>query len=497
MTTITPTALDAATARVEELRQAVRQREQELAEFYDRIGDRTATRGESERLDNLSRAVQNARTAHDEAKSAWRSAMADAVASGTITRESGDGAKSFNVNRGALAEPWDYQRDMGEATYTRDRALAAVERAAEVPDEGRQLATELVEQANLKSDPAGLSYRWAIASGSPAYLSAFRKFMRDPEAAHFTFDAAERAAFSEVRDLSRAMGEGSVGAGGAMVPQALDPAIILTNNGNDNSFRQVSKVVRIATKTWEGVSSAGVTAEWLAESTEVADASPTLSQPSITPVRADAHIQASFELADDTAISSEISGLIADARSNLEATAFATGTGSTQPYGIVTALQLVTASRVAGSSGAAGAADFVLADVYAVDDALPARAQANASWHAAKAIHNKIRRFGEGSTANSAFWADLGQGVPPQLLGHPAYVASGMDTTVVSGSNDDVLVLGDFRHFVIVDNVASHMVYNPLVLGSNRRPVGEVSWTYFWRVGSDCVNPAMFRMLRL
>ena len=321
--------------------------------------------------------------------------------------------------------------------------------------------------------------------------------MRDPEAAHYAFSEAERTAFSEVRDLSRAMGEGSVGAGGAMIPQSLDPAIILTNDGAANAFRKVSRTVRIATQTWSGVSSAGVTAEWLGEATEVADASPTLAQPTITPVRADAYIQASFELADDTTISGEISGLMADARANIENTAFAVGTGSTQPIGIVTALNLVTASRVAGTSGAAGAADFVLADIYAVDDAVPARAQGNASWMASKPILNKIRRFGEGSTANAAFWTDIGGGLPPQLLGHPAYIASGMDSTIVSGSTDNVLVLGDFRNFVIVDNVASHMVVNPLVLGSNRRPTGEQAWVYFWRTGSDCVNASQFRMLRL
>lgn len=444
----------------------------------------------------------------DEALAAVRAERVKRVTSSDFMVETGDGAAAAtasraainapNINRNRYSDPWDYQRSGSVPSGDlRGRALAAVERSAGGTDENRQLATLVVEESTIENDPAGLASRWAIGSSSPAYLSAFHKFARDPEGAHYDFDAAERAAFSEVRGLSRAMGEGSVGAGGAMVPQSLDPAIILTNNGMQESFRQVSTVKRIATQTWSGVTSAGVTAEWTAEAAEAADASPTLAQPTITPVRGDAWLQASFEFTDDTSFTSEISALMADARANLEGTAFAVGTGSTQPKGIVTALQLVTASRVAGSSGAAGAADFVLADVYALDDALPARAQANASWMGAKPIYNKVRRFGEGTVGGATLWTDLGPGQPPSLLGHSAYVASGMDSTITSGSNDDILVLGDFRHFYIVDNVGSHIVYDPLVKGANRRPTGEVGWFYFWRTGSDCVNPSQFRMLRI
>ena len=200
----------------------------------------------------------------------------------------------------------------------------------------------------------------------------------------------------------------------------------------------------------------------------------------------------------DASLSGEIAMLIADAKGRLEATAHATGSGSGQPYGIVTALGLTTASRVAGSSGAAGAADFVLADVYAVKNALPPRYRPNASWVGEQTNIDKIRRFGEGSTGAAAFWADLAVDTPPLLLGKPVYESSAMDSTIVSGSNDDVLIIGDFRHgFVLVDRMGLELVYNPLVLGSNRRPSGEVAWVAFWRHGADSVDDNAFRMLRL
>jgi hypothetical protein len=133
----------------------------------------------------------------------------------------------------------------------------------------------------------------------------------------------------------RAMSEGAGGtsttAGGYMVPPFLDPAIILTNVGVSNPFRGIATIKTITTATWKGVTSAGVTAEWTAESSEMTDASPTVAQPTITPVRADCYIQASFEMIEDTNLTSELAMLFADARDRLEGTAFAWGTGSTQP----------------------------------------------------------------------------------------------------------------------------------------------------------------------
>ena len=66
-------------------------------------------------------------------------------------------------------------------------------------------------------------------------------------------------------------------------------------------------------------SSAGVTAEWMTESTEVSDASPTIAQPSITLFKGDAYIQASWELIQDAPdLVNEVGRLIVDAKDRLE-----------------------------------------------------------------------------------------------------------------------------------------------------------------------------------
>lgn len=415
-------------------------------------------------------------------------------------REHGDGTRDagFQVQR-PTDDPFEYRSAVqaidsphARGTELRGRALKAAEVAPHMTTEQRQAVTLLIESDSAQHDsegnqlaPEGARSQWILDHGSEEYHEAFREAMRNPIRPNLS-RFSERAALS----LTGANG-------GYFMPFTLDPSVILTNDGTQNPFRMISRTVTTTTKEWNGISSAGVTAEWIAEATQVADASPTFAQPNIPVHKADAYVQASIEVIADTAVSGELTGLIQDAKDRLESTAFAVGTGSGQPTGIVTNLNLTTTSRVAGSSGAAGAADLTIADIYAVDNDLGPRYRQNASWVGNHAIGNRIRRLLSDSASPNAFWADFGQGLPPNLIGYPFYQSSAMDSTIVSGSNDEVLILGDFRNYVIVDRMGVEMAYEPLVKGGNGRPTGEVGWVAFWRVGGESVNDAAFRALRL
>ena len=85
-----------------------------------------------------------------------------------------------------------------------------------------------------------------------------------------------------------------------------------------------------------GVTSAGVTAGWLAEGTVSSDNTPTLGQLVITPQKEAQWIMASFEEVADSDISNQVPALIADAFDRLEEIAFTTGSGSGQPFGAIT-----------------------------------------------------------------------------------------------------------------------------------------------------------------
>jgi HK97 family phage major capsid protein len=71
----------------------------------------------------------------------------------------------------------------------------------------------------------------------------------------------------------------------------------------------------------------------------------------------------------------------------------------------------------------------------------------------------------------------------PVMLGKPVLESTSVLGVYTTGSK--VLVYGDLRQFYIVDRVGMSIVYDPVVLGSNRRPTGQGAWYAFWRVGSD------------
>lgn len=187
--------------------------------------------------------------------------------------------------------------------------------------------------------------------------------------------------------------------------------------------------------------------------------------------------------------------MFADAKSNLEATAFATGTGDEQPTGILTALfrDSVTASTTVTvtTDGQFGAVD-----VFATLNQLGARWRPNASWVASIDVLNEIRNFGaDDKLAHET--VDLTQGYSFALLGRPAYDGSGFPDFTGTTAAANILTLGDFRNYVVFDRTASMRVeLVPHMLGSNRLPNGLRGVWSWWRTGADSVNSKAFKFLR-
>lgn len=368
----------------------------------------------------------------------------------------------------------------------RSRALTAID------DAGEEITAEQQERAErlIRGDRRGRIAQHILLTGSPDYARAFESLLAN-SGNPALLDGDELEAYKLAEAHRRAMSLTDA-AGGFLVPFTLDPTIILTNAGSANPFRQISTVRTITTDTWNGVSSAGVTAGWLAEADEVTDDSPSFGQPTITPHKAAAWVQGSFEVLADSGFAAEVGPLLADAKDNLEAAAFATGSGTGQPKGVVTAVAAVAGSVV----DSAAALSYTVDDVYALDAALPPRHRntANPSWVASKATINATRQFDD--AGGSSFWANLGMGQPEQLLGAPIYESSAMSSALTT-STSKPLIVGDFRQLYIVDRVGMTMVYEPLVKGANGRPTGEAGWFCYWRVGSDVVNPDAFRLLNI
>lgn len=360
----------------------------------------------------------------------------------------------------------------------RARAISAVE-DMEGPDRYKEAAVEVIE-----SGARGVA-ALALLTGSPAYRSAFEKFLQHPQQFQ-AFLTPEEA------DAMRTAMSTTVGNGGYAIPFLLDPTVILTSNGTTNPMRQISRIVRGVSNKWQGLTSAGVTAEWKGEGSEAADASPTFTQPAITAYLADAYAFGSYEIFQDSDLATDLPMLMQDAKDNLEADGFVVGSGSGAPKGVVTAVTAVTASRVAPTT----AGTFTTAsraDVDKVIEAVPPRNRSRASWLANYTTYGIIRRMD--TAGGGSFWANLGANQPQELLGRPIYEASAMVSAATTGSN--ILIAGDFSNYVIYDRIGMTVEYIPNVVGSNGRPTAQRGFFATWRVGGDAVNPNAFRVLKL
>lgn len=382
--------------------------------------------------------------------------------------------------------PWDlsevrtFARSKGEvAQELRARALSAIEKMSGANDKVRAAATDIIERFD---DSDSKIARMCLATSSPEYLRAWSKMATNR--GHMVTPEEQGA-------LERAMSL-TDSAGGYLVPFQLDPTVIITSNGSRNQIRQVARQVVATGDVWNGVSSGAVSWSWDSETTEVSDDTTTFAQPTVPVHKAAGFVPISIEALEDEAnVTQEVARLLAFGKDTLEAAAFATGTGSGQPTGIVVAL-------TGGSSVVASATTdtFAAADIYALETALPARYRANSAFLAHKAWYNRVRQFDTGGGAQ--LWERIGAGQPAELLGRPALEAEDMDSSLTALSDNLVMILGDFENYVIADRVGMSIEFIPhlFATGANR-PSGQRGWYAYYRVGADSVADGAFRMLNV
>ncbi|WP_239404652.1 phage major capsid protein [Frankia sp. Cj3] len=386
-------------------------------------------------------------------------------------------------NRDPFADLQRVEQRLVQRGELRERALDAIERANKAGDLEHDYAEEATRRAQADSGIA----RHVLLTGSEQYREAFRAYLTDPE--------------GEVRRTALSL---TVANGGYLLPYILDPTIVLTNAGSANPYRRISNVKQTTSNAWQGVSSAGVTAAWLAEGVAAADASPTVGQIQITPVKGSAWVFGSFEVLQDTNFGEQLPRLLGDAKDRLEESAFAVGTGTAQPLGVLSALG--TGQKVAAVLGTGGAFNGTggtgapQLDVYNTMASLPARFRQSdrTAWIAN--ITNITRIRGIDQYGGSSFWANFGQDQPEQLLGKSIYESTSITTTAATGTGTGsaALLFGDFNEFYIVDRVGTSMIYDPLVKGTGANanvPTGQSGWYYYWRTSSGVSTANAFRWL--
>ncbi|MGA1076723.1 MAG: phage major capsid protein, partial [Ilumatobacteraceae bacterium] len=327
---------------------------------------------------------------------------------------------------------------------------------------------------------------WAralIARSSDVYESAWGKAVTGRA---FDLTSEERVALSTVTNAN----------GNFLVPTHLDPTVILSNDGSSNNIRAISRVVtltRPGDTSWQGITSAGVTASFDAQLTEVSAASPPFSQPSIAVHKAQAFVMASIEATEDIAgLQTEILTMFADARDRLEGAAHATGSGSNQPTGIFTALDDNTNVEIVSDTAAA----IFKEDLDEVYRSVPVRFRSRSSWLMHPIWALEIQNLG--SAVSNKFTTELTQGTATQLYGRPVVESDDAPAVVTTTVRDNRIVFGDFQNYVIVDKPGSFAVeYIPQLFNTgNNLPDGRRGWYAYWRTGADSVVDTAFRLLQ-
>lgn len=398
-----------------------------------------------------------------------------------------------NFNRGTIASA-DVDPMRATRSEARDAALRLTERleADHVDDNVRGQLEQAIKGRSVK-DERGAVAGLVLTTSNDAYRSAFQKGLAG---AQNLWTNEEREAVLRAQEWRAALGLADAN-GGYGVPTHLDPTLILTNDGSNGAVRGLARVERITTNQWNGLSSAGVTAGFAAEMTEVGDNSPTFGAPQVNAHKAQAFVQGSIEIVQDfRGLEGEVMMMFADAKDRLEAVKFVNGAGdaSNEPYGIITALD-GGAQEVAPTTVEV----FADEDILKTKNAIAARWRSSAVWVANPGTIDAIRAFG---SADWNYLVDLGAGQPRQLLGYALYDDDAMDDSndINAGATADnhILLFGDFRNYLIAERVGMAVEFVPHLFNTaNNLPDGRRGWYAYWRVGADSINDKGFVVLNV
>jgi HK97 family phage major capsid protein len=411
----------------------------------------------------------------------------EAVRSAALNRpatESGDGAKFGAPEVMRRVDPFEVLRTGAVGMNQREIKRAMIDgnlKALEDKDVEGENQAHFERVIKRHAD----DFAWAgniLARSRPEYESGWAKLMMGrPE----LLDELERTAMSS----------GSNTNGGYLIPTHLDPTIILTNSGTSNVIRGISRVVTLTEgTTWNGVTSAGVTASWDGELVEVSDDTPTFGRVSVATNVAQSFVQASISAFQDiSGLQSDVMMMFADARDRLEGAAHATGSGSSnQPKGIVTALDASTSVEVTSTT----AATIGLVDLHALYRAVPVRWRGRGTWLMNPLYSLAVKALG--TAISASYSGDLREPVAGRILGRPLVESDDMPTTQTTTALDNEIIYGDFSNYLIVDKPGSMSVeFIPHLFNtSNNLPDGRRGWYAYWRTGADSTNISAFRILQ-
>jgi HK97 family phage major capsid protein/HK97 family phage prohead protease len=367
----------------------------------------------------------------------------------------------------------------------RDNAMRVLERTT-APTDGKDFAADLLDHKDTNDRQLA---RRVLATSSPAYMRAFRKYVLGD-----SFTAEEQRAAS--------LAVGVDGTGGFAVPFAFDPSILKTGAHAPNPYRQACRVETIVgTDTWHGVTANAVTVAYVTEAAPATEVGPTFTQNELIAKRAHGYVAVSMEMMQDRAdIAGELAGLFAEAKDTYEEGQFAIGAGTTvYPEGVAldgayTAVETITNDVTA------------VADLRATEAALPIRHRQGAAWFLSRAAIRAIQAWETtgGQLFGGQSYPAVGSGIAQggntglRLLGYPVYESNSISWTPTTSPNI-IGVLFEPSTYLILDRVGMNVEVIPHVFNgaTPNFPTGQRGVYAYWRGTARVLNVDAGRQIKV
>ena len=299
----------------------------------------------------------------------------------------------------------------------------------------------LERAAELKKELASnVEARQAAPKASKS--NTFAKYLRNGMGA---LNAEERALMGEMRGTSTQV-VGTDSLGGFLVPQdfsdELDIATLFTGE-----VERVAKKLNTAGGAlldYPTINDTATDANLVSEAAAVTIQDMTFANKQLSAYNYASQVRVSMQLLQDNAF--DLNGFLAESMGERIAratnAAFTTGTGSSQPQGIVTGSSLGNTA----ASATAIAADDILDLIHSIDPSY--RNKASFGLMAHDNIISAIRALGIGSSNDfPIFIPSMEAGQPDKLFGYNVYYNNDMQSSIATGTK--TLIAADFSKYVV------------------------------------------------
>lgn len=348
--------------------------------------------------------------------------------------------------RGKRAELIKQATAIVDAAHAEGRSLNAEEKskfdAMEADARSIKDQIDTLERASELKKELAANAEARQAAPKATKSSTFSKYLRNGMGA---LNSEERALMGEMRGTSTQV-VGTDSLGGFLVPQdfsdELDIATLFT--GEVERLAKKLNTAGGALLDYPTVNDTATDANLISEAASVTVQDMTFANAQLSAYNYASQVRVSMQLLQDNAF--DLNAFLAEAMGERIARAtngaFTTGTGSSQPQGIVTGSSLGNTA----ASATAIAADDILDLIHSIDPSY--RNKASFGLMAHDNIIAAIRALGIGSSNDfPIFIPSMEAGQPDKLFGYNVYYNNDMQSSIAAGTK--TLIAADFSKYVV------------------------------------------------